>query len=224
MDRFPSELRKKRFKQARRTFESYGTGGYGTVTAVSSTVGADAEVFSDAFTRANQNLVANANWTLLSGTAGDLAITSNAVKHSTTTSGGSFAACPDCGTVDQYVSSTWKSVSPSQGFLLLCWVNTTNYMLMDYNGTNIRGYCVVAGTTTQRINTAASVNGTTDILKARRFGSTFQALVNGVLKVSYTLTAGEIAALTGTRAGYRNGTTGSGATFADNFSHGFTFA
>jgi hypothetical protein len=179
----------------------------------------ETQTFSDDFNRADENLNANANWTLLAGTNTDLVIVSNAVTTGTTTASGTFAACPDCGSSNQFVSYTNIPTNVNRYGVFLCYVDGSNHIIGTLGGAvEYRVHVRVAGVSTQRISHATTVeNG--DVFKMRRFGSTISLFENGALVSTYTLTAGEITALTGgTRAGLRNGSVGNPS--VDNFSHG----
>jgi hypothetical protein len=179
----------------------------------------ETQTFSDDFNRANENLNANANWTLLAGTDTDLTVASNQVATGVTTPSGSYAACPDCGDEDQYIQWTNRVTSSGRLATFLCYVDVDNHMFCWHSsGTEARISVKAAGVATTRIN-ATIVLTSGDVFKARRLGSTVELYENAGLIGSYTLTAGEITALTGgTRAGIRNFT--SAATILDNFSHG----
>jgi hypothetical protein len=104
---------------------------------------------------------------------------------------------------------------------MLCYyTDDSNMILVEYKSGST-AYTVetgVAAAFNVRI-TGSIAFSAGQIVKLRRFANVLSLFVDGVqVGSSYTMTAPEIAAITGTRCGFRNSS--NAATFADTFKHG----
>jgi lysophospholipase L1-like esterase len=145
-----------------------------------------AAIFSDDFQRADQNLEASANWTLLSGgIAGGITISSNEPFVNDTSTGGSPYTCPDIGSADMYVQASMPdNATGAASFLCLRLQDQNNWLGVRYVQSNatLEIYKRVAGTLTRVAScTYKIVDG--DVFKYEQYGNNAVLRINGDVRI-----------------------------------------
>ena len=136
--------------------------------------------FTDNFNRADENLEADANWTLVDGAAGGLKIVSNVLKVDTTQSTGSYH-CPDQSTTDHYTQCVFNSSAES--FLLIRADSGSNFIGLRHTSGAWQAYKRVSGGFTLLGSyTATLTGGDVGYIEADS-GDNITAKVNGIVRV-----------------------------------------
>lgn len=158
--------------------------------------------FTDSFTRADENLEANANWTRVDGTAGWGAVRSNALACLTTDTTGAAFQCPDTGVLNHYVQAKLLTVTASSGPFLCCRLADRNNFVgfrYDQASNRIELYRRNAGVLTSLAPVAITcVVG--DVMKLQMDGATGWSLYKNGALVDSGSSSG-IATLNSTRCG-----------------------
>lgn len=143
-------------------------------------------VFADNFQRADQNLEASANWTLLSGgIAGGVAISSLEPFVNDSSSGGSPYTCPDIGSANMYVQgSVPDNATGAASFLCLRLQDQNNWLGCRYvqGNATIEVYKRVAGTLT-RVGSCTYKIVDGDVFKYEQFGTKAVLKINGNVRL-----------------------------------------
>jgi hypothetical protein len=149
-------------------------------------------VFSDNFTRANQNLEASSNWTRVDGTAGAGTVTSNAVSTNAPTSG-DYAAfqAPRIWTPNHYAKCTTTfTVTLGSFFIAVRVINKNNFVGIRWSngsGGQWQLFKLVAGSgtfITTAVQTTIPVVGT--VCELRVLGDNAKFVVNGATIIAPT--------------------------------------
>lgn len=147
---------------------SWGTGGG---------AGASSVTYTDTFTRADENLSANANWTLIDGAAGSLGIRSNKLALLSTAQ--SSCSAPDTGSVDHYMEFTVGVAGTFYPpFPMVCkLVDSQNYIGVGWNASGYSVNSSIANAYTT-VNAKAQVPVVGDVIRLAVKGSTLTLYIN----------------------------------------------
>lgn len=156
--------------------------------------GAASSIFTDSFDRANENLEASANWTLMTGTAAAAVVASNALTLAGSgKTNPTIYTAPDTGSVDHFAEAVVNSVAALNSLHIAVRVNANG----DYIGVRARsttGYQVfqsVGGTLTQILVAGTVAAG--NIVRLAVAGNAVALFINGAQSgatVSTTVTTG----------------------------------
>ena len=140
--------------------------------------------FSDNFDRANENLSASANWTVVTGAADAAVISGNQLAVNTTQSAG-LIVCPDQGSADHYVEYTLQEAF-TYSYVAIRATDGDNFIGVRGwdNAYDIDKY--VAGVPTYELGTWASAPQVGDVVRLQAEGDTIKVLVNGTERISIT--------------------------------------
>lgn len=144
------------------------TNGFGSATAQSN-ARTPPVVFFDNFNRANENLEVSANWTL-TGTAGTGRIVSNAAGSNSAGTPGHVYRSPAPASIDHFVDITTTSQSTSS-FACVRLRDTSNYVGVRRNTSNVNVFTSITGTVTSRYSAAATAG---DRFRLEAEGTTFR--------------------------------------------------
>jgi hypothetical protein len=145
-------------------------------------VGAAPAVFTDNFTRANQNLEASANWTLVAGgVAGSAAVVSNQLAVRPLSIGEGAYLCPNQGSANHYTQAMLKSATDNNAIYYPVAVRVTdlnNFIgLRQFQGT-LQMHKRVAGTFTL-LASLARTHVLDDVLRIQANGTAITGYLNG---------------------------------------------
>lgn len=178
-------------------------------------------IFADNFNRANENLEASANWTLIDGLAGNISVSSNHITCAQTSTADASYNCPNIGSDSMYVELDWNLTSGTPS-MFFCGrhQDSNNFIGMRYNGpTNgVQIYKRVAGTFTNLGSHAGSITaGSTLRMEIDGTANTVRGLVNGTQVIAPIDITGVLTGVT--KAGLISRTTFT-TNWADNFGAG----
>lgn len=158
----------------------------GVLSLVRRAVPQTSSVFADNFQRADQNLEASANWTLLSGgIAGGVTISSSEPFVNDTSSGGSAYTCPDIGSADMYVQAAFPdNATGAASFICLRLQDRSNWIGCRYvqGNATLEVYKCVAGTLT-RVGSCTYRITDGDVFKYEQFGTKAVLKINGNVRM-----------------------------------------
>lgn len=136
--------------------------------------------FTDAFTRADENLEASANWTRVDGAAGAGAVRSNQFAQLSSTN--TAYQCPDQGSADHYSQATTAVSGSWTGFLSIRTTDSNNFIGTRPNGSTIELYKRVSGTFTS-LGSAAANTGIGAVYYLEGSGNNLTVKVDSVTKI-----------------------------------------
>lgn len=188
--------------------------GQTTIVTRTLTVAATASTFSDNFNRPDEDLSANANWTLVAGAVGKARVVSNIVQCQTTDSGGAAYLSPNLGSQRQSVAG---NVSYS-GFLCVQLTDTGNYIGVRRNSSTsvIEVFKKVSGTLTAQCAFAETVTFS-DVVEIDFISNVLVVKKNSTVLVP---TSGSLTVVSGPPASTRTGIVvriNNGINFCDNY-------
>ncbi len=146
--------------------------------------------FSDDFTRANSNLTADPNWTLIGGTASGMQVASNRLEGFTASA---VAAAPPTGQNRIYVQATVSWSAPPNGNTMgpAFIIDANNWLLFGVNsGNGFRSIisCAAGVQTSTFVSVTLAGNGDLLRLEVDVPGNTVRVYATAVLLASYTFT------------------------------------
>lgn len=181
-----------------------------------------ATIFRDDFNRANGNMTANPNWSLLAGVATAITVASNALATVDTDSN-DLVACPNLGlpAINQYVQAEYRTNATNRGWLVfkIGTVPALRYIRMR-KATNYEIAVASSAGVNVRVNTAGTLTAG-DILRLEYRDGVVDLKKNGTSIITpYTLDATELADLKfNTGAGVLT-SSAAASPFLDNFEYG----
>jgi len=142
--------------------------------------------FTDDFNRADEDLEADAGWTLVGGTAGDAAIVSNVVKCVATASTAGAYQCTDQGAGGKYSQAVIK-VTGSEPFpVCLRLTDGSNFIGVRAQGGAWQCYKRNAGSFTLEGSYSATI-AVDDIVYIEEDGSdNFDVKINGISRIKFS--------------------------------------